>query len=152
MSLRSPVIIENDFQYKEKLNECFQEYNKWADNFVTEELSFALSSSGRKELQPDWLSEKAEIEAIERDILEATNDYYSGRIYEAQSKVNDIMEKLISSDELDFIVSDIDCSYSTRLAAPFPALYHPIIDNSKEYERMNTVPLFFFPSALGFPN
>lgn len=150
VSLGLPVVIDNDFQYKEKLIECFQEYNEWAENFITNELSFVLDASGRKDLQPNWRAEKAELMSIEKDILAAIDDYYSARIFAAQSKVYDIIEKLMSSDELDFLVSDIDRSYSTRLVAPFPDLHHPIIDNSEEYERMNTAPLSFFRGRTGY--
>lgn len=144
MSLGLPVVIDNDFQYKEKLKEYFQKYNEWMDNFITNELPLALSSSGRKDLQPNWDAERTEIISIEEGILAAIDDYYSGQIFAAQSKVYGIMEKLISSDELNFLVSDIDRSYSTRLVAPFPDLHHPIIDNKNAYERMEKVPLSFF--------
>lgn len=150
MSLGLPVIIDNDFQYKGKLNECFQAYNKWVDNFISKDLYITLCRSKRTDLQPDWCAEKAELTSIEDDILSAIDNYYAGQIFEAQSKVYGIISELVGSDELGFLVSDIDRSYSTRLVAPFPDLYHPIIDNSEEYVRMNTIPLSFFRGRTGY--
>ena len=150
VSLGLPVVIDNDFQYKEKLKECFREYDNWVDNFINKDLSTALNFSGRTDLQPNWCAEKAELASIEESILSSIDDYYSGQIFEAQSKVCGIIEKLITFDELGFLVSDIDRSYSTRLVAPFHDLHHPIIDNSEEYERMNTAPLSFFRGRTGY--
>jgi len=148
MSLKLPIVIESDAQYKGKLEECFREYNEWAEHFITEDLQFSLSSSGRIDLQPNWLIEKGRLETIERNILDSIDDYYSGRIFKAQSKIFELLNQLTCSDELGFLVSDIDCSYSTRLVAPFPDLHHPIIDNRQEYELMNTVPLSFFRARM----
>lgn len=149
MSLGLPVIIKNDAQYKEKLRECFQEYNRWVDNFAAEELPHVLALSNRADLHPDWNNEKTEIQTIEKDILDAIDDYYSGKISEAQSIICELISRLLSLDELDFLVSDIDRSYSTRLVAPFPTLHNPIIGDPKEYEIMNTVPLSFFRGRTG---
>jgi len=148
MSLGLPIVIESDAQYKGKLEECFREYNDWAEHFITEDLQFSLSFSGKIDLQPNWLTEKDRLETIERNILDSIDDYYSGRIFEAQLRIYELLNQLTISDELRFLVSDIDRSYSTRLVAPFPDLHHPIIDNSQEYELMNTVPLSFFRGRM----
>lgn len=144
MPLGLPVLIDDDSQYRGKLKECFQEYNIWAENYIVNDLKSALCASNQVDLQPDWCAEKVAIEFIEDEILSAIDNYYSGGIFQAQEKLYKLIKGLISSDELDFFVSDIDRSYCTRLVAPFPDLHHPIIDNSEEYNRMNTAPLSFF--------
>lgn len=144
MSLGLPVEIDDDAQYREKLKDCFQEYNEWAENFVVSELRSALCQSKRAYLQPDWCDEKSRLEFIETELLSAVDNYYTGGIFAAQEKVYKLIDELTNFDELNFLVSDIDRSYSTRLVAPFPALHHPIIDNSEEYDRMNAAPLSFF--------
>ena len=144
MPLGLPIVIDDDSQYREKLKDCFQEYNEWAENFIVNDLGIALCATKRANLQPDWCVEKARLEFIEAELLSAVDNYYSGGIFRAQEKVFELIKELIRSDELDFFVSDIDRSYSTRLVAPFPDLHHAIIDNSEEYNRMNTAPLSFF--------
>lgn len=144
MTLNLPITIDDDAQYKDTLQKTFQSYTDWAENFVTKDLSLSLDASKRKNLQPDWNAERGKLEEIEVCILSAIDNYYSGRIFEAQSKICKLIQELIAVDEMDFLVSDIDRSYSTRLLAPFPDLYSHIIDNSNEYKRMNEAPLSFF--------
>ena len=66
----------------------------------------------------------------------AVDNYYSGQIFEAQSKICKLLSELIASDKLGFLLSDIDRSYSTRLLAPFPDLQQTSIDNQKIYEKI----------------
>lgn len=141
-----PRIIEYDRQYKESLQEAFEVYNDWVSQYEEQILQQALMLAGRSELLEGWTSVNESIQNTERLILSAIDEYYGGKINHAQNTIFQILSELIANDSQNFLVSDIDKSYATRMVAPFPELHSKVIDYEKEYELMNheeeTIPHF----------
>jgi len=150
MSLGLPVVIENDVEYRKKLEEIFQEYNTYIDEFVNKkEVRNILIYSEEEHLLSSWKDELTQIRDNEDEILSAIDDYRAGNIPDAQAKIFKLLDKLITGDDMNFLVSDIDRSYATRLNAPFQALHRPEIKCDKEYKHMNSAELCFFRGRVG---
>lgn len=143
-----PRIIEYDRQYKESLQEAFEVYNDWVSQYEEQILQQALMLAGRSELLEGWTSVNESIQNTERLILSAIDEYYGGKINHAQNTIFQILSELIANDSQNFLVSDIDKSYATRMVAPFPELHSKVIDYEKEYELMNHEELTFFRARV----
>lgn len=149
MPVGLPITISDDNQYRDELKKYFQKYNDWVAEVLDEKMNSSLRLAKENNLWQGIDFIRQELEKIEGNILSAVDNYYSGQIFEAQSKICKLLSELIASDKLGFLLSDIDRSYSTRLLAPFPDLQQTSIDNQKIYEKMNQAPLSFYRGRTG---
>ena len=145
-----PIEIEYDSEYKSKLHETFEDYNKWISGEFIENLHTACHFSKLDPSPYNAESFVSDINKIEHRIEKILESYYSARISEAIEEMCDLLQELINEDTLEFVVSDIDKSYATRLAAPFQALQAPYLSNPDEYYcKMQNEPLSFFRARVG---
>ena len=145
-----PIEIEYDSEYKRKLLEAFEDYNKWiSDDFLIRlKDSCKVSQMDFSSLEADNL--ELEIKDIEHKIEKILENYYLARISEAVEKMRQLLNCLIEKDTLNFWVSDIDKSYATRLVAPFLDLHASYLNNPEKYYcKMNNEPLSFFRARIG---
>ena len=145
-----PIEIDHDSDYKTKLKEAFEEYKKWISEKYLIDLRASCEYSGLPFSQYENLL--SEIISIEENIEKALEYYYCAKISDAVKTMYHLIKELLYEDNLNFLVSDIDESYATRLIAPFPFLQTSFINNAadckKYYYNMKTASLSFFRARI----
>ena len=115
--IKLPYEIESDDAYLKALGDCMKTYKEWVSE-LPDSKDGVLSRLSQEERQKI----KNAIRTDGGIIKNCISLYYAGNIPAATKRIGALLKRIIEEDESEFIKSDIDKNYCTRLAANYPFL------------------------------